>query len=69
MKKKSGYKQTGIVLILLVIVAGAVFFSENQSKEQEILSQVIQAKLDKITKKQVISGNIYPMIMYIVGIE
>ena len=67
--KKSGLKQIGIVLALIAVMAGAVFFSENQSKEQETLSQVIQAKLDKITKKQVISGNIYPMIMYIVGIE
>ena len=61
MAKKSGYKQIGAIIVLLVLMVGAIFFSENQSKKQEIISQVIHPKLDTITKKQVISGNIYPV--------
>jgi HlyD family secretion protein len=59
--KISGIKQTGIILILILIIVGAIFFSENQSNKQEIISHVIHAKLDTITKKQVVSGNIYPI--------
>ena len=59
--KKSGYKQIGIILIFILIIAGAILFSENQSKKQEIISQIIHAQLDTITKKQVVSGNIYPI--------
>ena len=59
--KKSKLKQTGIVLILIALVVGAIFFSESRSNEQNILSQVISAQIDTITKKQVISGNIYPV--------
>ena len=59
--KKNSYKQTGMILFLIAVVVGAVFFSENQSKKQDILSQVISAQWDTITKKQVISGNIYPV--------
>ena len=59
--KNNRLKQIGIILILVLVIVGAIFFSENQSKKQEIMSQVIHVKLDTITKKQVISGNIYPV--------
>ena len=51
----------GVVLFLIVVLAGAVFFSENQSKKQDIISHTIYAQTGTITKKQVISGNIYPI--------
>jgi HlyD family secretion protein len=59
--KKGGSKQMGVVLFLIVVLAGAVFFSENQSKKQDIISHTIYAQTGTITKKQVISGNIYPI--------
>jgi HlyD family secretion protein len=59
--KKRIFKQTGSIVILIVIVIGAVLFSENQSKKQDVLSQIITAKRDTITKRQVVSGNIYPV--------
>jgi len=59
--KKSGYRNISVLLFLIAVLAGAVLFSENQSKKQDILSHTIYAKRDTITKKQVISGNIYPI--------
>jgi HlyD family secretion protein len=59
--KKNRFKHIGIILILTIVVIGVIFFSESQLKKQEIISQVIHAKLGTITKKQVISGNIYPI--------
>ena len=59
--KKKGFKQVWVILILIMIIAGAILFSEHQSKKQEIISHIISAKLNTITKKQVISGNIYPV--------
>ena len=59
--KKNGFKHTGIILVMIAVLAGAIFFSENQSKKQEIISHVIHASIDTITKKHVISGNIYPV--------
>ena len=61
MGKKGGYKQIGVILALLGVMVGAIFFSENQSKKQEIIAHIIQARMDTITKKQVVSGNIYPV--------
>jgi len=31
--KKNGFKQVWIILILIAVLAGAVFFSENQSNK------------------------------------
>jgi len=59
--KKNGFRNIGIVLFLIAVLGGAVLFSENQSKKQDILSHTIYARRDTITKKQVISGNIYPV--------
>ena len=59
--KKNGFKQVWIILILIMVIIGAIFFSENQSKKQQIISQVINAKRNTITRKQVISGNIFPV--------
>ena len=59
--KKNGFRNIGITLILIAVLAGAVFFSENQSKKQDIISHVIHAEIKTITKKHVISGNIYPV--------
>ena len=59
--KKKGFKHIGIIFVLIAILAGAILFSENQSKKQDIISNVIHATIDTITKKHVISGNIYPV--------
>lgn len=59
--KKNRLKQTGVTLILIGILIGAIYLSENQSKKQEILSQITPVNRNTITKKQVISGNIYPV--------
>ena len=58
---KKGIKQASIIVILIGVLAGAIFFSENQSKKQEMKSQIIHPIRNTITKKQVISGNIYPV--------
>ena len=59
--KKNGFKNLGITLMLLAVLAGAILFSENQSKKQDIIAHVIHAGIKTITKKHVISGNIYPV--------
>lgn len=54
-------KHLGYAILLIIIIVGALFISENQSQEQIILSQTILPHRGTITVKKVISGNLYPI--------
>jgi HlyD family secretion protein len=54
-------KHLGYAILLIIIIAGAIFISENQSQEQTLLSQTISPHRGTITVKKVISGNLYPI--------
>jgi HlyD family secretion protein len=59
--KKFKIKYLTYTALLLGIIAGAIFISENQSHEQIVLSQTISPHKGTITVKKVISGNLYPI--------
>jgi HlyD family secretion protein len=61
MRKKSKHQYIGIILILICLGIGAVFFSEKQSEKQIKLSQTIMPERTTITQKKVISDNLYPI--------
>lgn len=61
MAKKSKIQVAGIIILFLVLCTGAIVFTEKQSKKQIIMAQVIVPEITKITQKQVISGNLYPI--------
>jgi len=54
-------KKIGITIILVALIGAAVWFSDTQTEKQSILSHTIYPTISTITKKQVISGNIYPI--------
>jgi HlyD family secretion protein len=54
-------KQARIILILIMTIAGLIFFSEHLLQKEIDMSQTINPERDTITKKQLVSGNIYPI--------
>jgi len=58
---KKVIKYSGLALLLIALVAGAIYLSENQSDKQTLSSQTIQPQKGKITVKKIISGNLYPV--------
>ena len=61
MAKNNSFKQIGLVIVLMGIGIAAVIFSERQSEQQSNLSRSITAQTMTITRKQLISGNLYPI--------
>ena len=49
-----------VLLVALTLVC-AIFFAENRSDEQLLLSQTVAARKGRIVVKKVISGNLYPV--------
>jgi HlyD family secretion protein len=54
-------KKIGIAILLAGLIGAALWFSDNQTKKQEILTKTIYPTRSDIVHKQVISGNIYPI--------
>jgi len=55
------FKKIVMVILLAGLIGAALFFSDRQTKKQEILTKTIFPAIATITHKQVISGNIYPI--------
>jgi len=55
------FKKITIAIFLIGLVAAAIWFSDAQTKKQEILTKTIFPTLSDVIRKQVISGNIYPI--------
>ncbi|MDR1402715.1 MAG: efflux RND transporter periplasmic adaptor subunit [Tannerellaceae bacterium] len=53
-------KRAGIILALLAMITGLIFFAERQLQKEIDVSQTINPRRDTITKKKIVSGNIYP---------
>jgi len=54
-------KKIGIAILLIGLVGAAIWFSDRQTEKQEIIARSIYPSISSIIKKQVISGNIYPV--------
>ena len=54
-------KKISITILLLGLVGAAIWFSDRQTNKQEILTKTISPTVATIIRKQVISGNIYPI--------
>jgi HlyD family secretion protein len=54
-------KKISIVILLVASIGAAIWFSDRQTEKQEIQSKTISPSISTITRKQVISGNIYPI--------
>jgi HlyD family secretion protein len=54
-------KRAAILAGLIVTIAGLIVLSEHLLQQEVDMSQTIRPERDTITKKQVVSGNIYPI--------
>ena len=54
-------KKISIVILLVASIGAAIWFSDRQTEKQEIQSKTISPSISTIIRKQVISGNIYPI--------
>ena len=61
MKKKIGFQQITIIVVLIGLCIGAFIFSRKQSEKQNLLNQTISPQIVTITQKKIISGNLYPI--------